>query len=216
MIPFTISDIIQPYDASRNAFDKKAYKWDQETYRVDRARIVSQEIKQKVPLSKKWNVLEFGCGTGLVGFNLIDEIGEMTFADTSKGMLEQVNNKMKDGKTKNAHILNLSEKNIELKYELIFSLMVLHHIDNYKKTISELINFLSMDGYLCLCDLDKENGTFHSNEVVPHNGFERSDIENIISICGLQIIYSNTVFINKKIINDKEIKFPVFMIIGKK
>ncbi len=197
-------------------FDAAAKTWDTKHQRVAQAKAIAEIIKQTLPLTQETKALEFGCGTGLLGFNLVDHVGEMTFSDTSRGMLSEVENKLKITACTSAKILDLNSDRIGFGYDLIFSSMVLHHIPNHDQTITELSRALHPSGYLCICDLDKEDGSFHSKETVPHHGFERSDIEAIFQHSGLNVILSCTGFINRKIINDQEIDFPVFLIIGQK
>lgn len=142
--------------------------------------------------------------------------GEMTFSDTSRGMLSEVENKLKISACTSAKIVDLNVVRIVDRYDLIFSSMVLHHIADHKQTIADLSQSLHPEGYLCICDLDKEDGLFHSKETVPHHGFERAELKQEFQNAGLNVIHSCTGFINRKIINDQEMNFPVFMIIGQK
>ncbi len=197
-------------------FDAAAMTWDTKQQRVAQAKAIAEIIELTIPLSKDTKAMEFGCGTGLLGFNLIDKVGELTFSDTSLGMLSEVANKIRNYSHKAAKILDLNIAKISAKYDLIFSSMVFHHIPDHTDAIMALIGSLHVGGYICICDLDKEDGTFHSKEIVPHHGFERSEIEQLLLNAGLDLIYSQTGFINKKIINDREVDFPVFVIIAKK
>ncbi len=196
-------------------FDRKSAQWDQQNYRVERAQTVAASIRSKVPLSKTMNALDFGCGTGLLGFNLLDAVGQMTFGDTSQGMLDQVAKKMAE-RGGHALTLLLGDQHPLPAYDLIVSLMVLHHIADIEDQLAVLSRSLVPGGSLCLCDLDKEDGSFHQEEVVPHQGFERGQIESILRKNGLQIVDTSTVFVNRKTIGDRLREFPVFMVIGRK
>lgn len=180
-------------------FDAAAMTWDTKQQRVAQAKAIAEIIELTIPLSKDTKAMEFGCGTGLLGFNLIDKVGELTFSDTSLGMLSEVANKIRNYSHKAAKILDLNIAKISAKYDLIFSSMVFHHIPDHTDAIMALIGSLHVGGYICICDLDKEDGTFHSKEIVPHHGFERSEIEQLLLNAGLDLIYSQTGFINKKI-----------------
>ncbi len=189
-------------------FDAAALTWDTKYQRVAQAKAIAKIIEQMLPLTRAIKALEFGCGTGLLGFNLIDKVGELTFSDTSQGMLSEVENKLKlSATTTSAKILDLNVAKIADHYDLIFSSMVLHHIADHDQTIAELSNSLHPDGYLCICDLDKEDGTFHSKETVPHHGFERTEIQQLFQHSGLNVIHSCTGFVNRKIINGQEVDF---------
>lgn len=43
-------------------FDQKAAEWDKNPMHRDRAEAIAREIEWLVPLSRKWNALEFGAG----------------------------------------------------------------------------------------------------------------------------------------------------------
>lgn len=197
-------------------FDNAAKEWDTKHQRVAQAKAIAKIIEQTIPLTRATKALEFGCGTGLLGFNLIEKVGEITFSDTSRGMLSEVENKLKISACTSAKIVDLNVVRIVDRYDLIFSSMVLHHIADHKQTIADLSQSLHPEGYLCICDLDKEDGLFHSKETVPHHGFERAELKQEFQNAGLNVIHSCTGFINRKIINDQEMNFPVFMIIGQK
>ena len=56
-------------------------------YRIDRAQIIADTIKRELNLPEMTNVMEFGCGTGLITLNLLDSLQAITLVDSSKGML---------------------------------------------------------------------------------------------------------------------------------
>jgi len=202
--------------ASRHEyFDKKASEWDQQRYRIDRADAVARGIRQAISVSDVQSVLDFGCGTGLLGFEFLNEFTSVTFADTSIGMLEQVGKKLAEGNVANCKLLNLEMDKIDSQYDLIVSLMSLHHIEDYLAQIRTLSSSLLGGGFLCLCDLDKEDGSFHTEEVVPHHGFDRAGIEKAMQENGLEVVSSTTPFVNKKVLNGIEKLFPAFLIVGR-
>jgi predicted TPR repeat methyltransferase len=197
-------------------FDAKAAQWDEQHYRVERAERIAEKILEVVPVSDSMKALEFGCGTGLLGFKLIPHLGELTFADTSMGMLEQVNAKIAEQHISNARSLHLETHQIEGTYDLIVSLMVLHHLQEVETEITNLVDKLQAGGYICLCDLDKEDGSFHQHEVVPHNGFEREYIEEILLRNHVAVVSVSTGYVNRKEVAGKMMEYPVFVMIGKK
>jgi len=200
-------------DLMESDFDKKAQNWDANTMRLERAAIVANRIKETVPLKKSFSALEFGAGTGLVGFYLIDQIPRMTFADTSREMLTQVEQKISKGNHSQARIQDLSQNEIEGSYDLIFTQLTLHHIEDYRSAIMQLCQSLAPEGWICLCDLDKEDGTFH-NGPVPHLGFDREEISEILQSQGVKVVLSDTVY---KITRDRPEgtrEYPLFIILG--
>ena len=116
-------------------FDEIAAEWDSE-YRINRAKILSKSLLDNISNTASKNVLEFGCGTGLISCELANKFSQITCVDTSEKMIDVLNKKIKDMK-----ILNISTDCIDLiscqditaKYELIYTSMVLHHIKNIDK-----------------------------------------------------------------------------------
>ena len=197
-------------------FDSKSKVWDQHQYRIERAKTVADSIKTKIPLNQAQTLLDFGCGTGLLGLNFLDSVTNIVLADNSVGMLDQVNQKIQSQSLNNVSTLLLENGELGKSFDVIVSLMVLHHIDNIEDQIAQLAASVKVGGYICLCDLDKEDGAFHQEEIVPHNGFDREYIEEILRRNRMKIQDTSTVYVNHKKSNDVDMEFPVFMIIGKK
>ena len=82
------------------SFDLRAKNWDTED-RVTRAKEISEEIIRGLNLPKEISVMEFGCGTGLVSFNYKDIFDKITLIDSSQGMIDEVNQKIKSEDIKN-------------------------------------------------------------------------------------------------------------------
>src|SRR5512140_801086 len=75
-------------------FDEKAKNWDSDPKRIERARAVADAIRKTIPLSTSLSALEYGCGTGLLSFALQSDLGCLTLADTSQGMLDVLSEKI--------------------------------------------------------------------------------------------------------------------------
>jgi 2-polyprenyl-3-methyl-5-hydroxy-6-metoxy-1,4-benzoquinol methylase len=201
---------------SEDRFNAEAATWDFHQDRVERARIIAEQIFQLVPITKEMQVMDFGSGTGLLGFHFVEKAKTVTFADTSKGMLEQVESKAQKGNMKNVGTINLTEQSLPGHYDVIVSLLTLHHIEDTQDCIRTLANQLLPGGTLCICDLDKEDGSFHGEKKVPHNGFVRSDIESTFKNSQLGEFKVCTGMIEKKVIDGAFVEYPIFIAIGRK
>jgi ubiquinone/menaquinone biosynthesis C-methylase UbiE len=58
---------------------------------------VGEGIFREVEPTKSMDVLDYGCGTGLVGLYLLPHVRSVTGADNSAGMLDVLQMKIKDG-----------------------------------------------------------------------------------------------------------------------
>jgi ubiquinone/menaquinone biosynthesis C-methylase UbiE len=117
-------------------FDERAKDWDSDPDKVERARIVADAIRKAIPLSNNIKALEYGCGTGLLSFALQSNLGQITLADTSQGMLDVLLEKIANAEVTNMHPVQLDlETDVipEERYDIIYSLMTMHHIHDVKK-----------------------------------------------------------------------------------
>jgi ubiquinone/menaquinone biosynthesis C-methylase UbiE len=111
-------------------FDTKAKEWDNNPDKVIRAKKFANEIIDFIKPDKTANALEFGCGTGLLSFELKDSFNSIILNDTSKGMIEVLKEKIEQQNITNFKPLltDLLQENIDIEnIDVIFILMTLHH-----------------------------------------------------------------------------------------
>ncbi|MBN2117872.1 MAG: class I SAM-dependent methyltransferase [Anaerolineales bacterium] len=201
-------------------FDERAKEWDSDPKKVERARAVADAIRKTIRLSTSMNALEYGCGTGLLSFALQSDLGCITLADTSQGMLDVLS-----AKIAGAGVTNMQPTRLDLavdplpagRYHLTYSLMTLHHIDNTKDILTKFHALLEPNGYLLVADLDKEDGSFHTDGSTDvHLGFERGALQRQVEAVGFRNITFSTAYEIKKKINEEEKIFPVFLMSAQK
>lgn len=197
-------------------FDKKAGQWDAYTARVKRAEHIYKSIAAEITIHTDDTVLDFGCGTGLLGFNFTDKVKSVTFADTSAGMLEQVKKKAENLPAGTVRVLNVTTEAIRETYTIIVSLLALHHVEQLDETLCTLSAHVAKNGYICFSDLDIEDGSFHYPEVVPHNGIDREQVLKNLRTSGMHVICNKTVFVEERVVDGKKKTYPIFLIIGQK
>jgi len=66
----------------RRNFDTVALQWDEEPRRVKLAGEIASAMLQNIPVSPKWDALDFGCGTGLVTLQLAPALRNITGVDS--------------------------------------------------------------------------------------------------------------------------------------
>ena len=201
-------------------FDERAKDWDSDPKKVERARAVAEAIRSAIPLTPKMSALEYGCGTGLLSFAFQADLGEITLADTSQGMLDVLSEKIVAAGVANMHParLDLSTDPLPAKrFDLTYSLMTLHHIEDPKAIIKKFHALLQPAGILCIADLDKEDGTFHTDGTTDvHLGFDRGELQTWVEDAGFADVKFSTAFEIKKKIDDAEKTFPVFLLTARK
>lgn len=201
-------------------FDERAKDWDSDPDKVARARAVAGVIRRAIPLSKEMHALEYGCGTGLVSFALQPDLGQITLADTSKGMLDVLAEKIDKASVTNMHPLMLDltlDPLPDERYDLTYSLLTLHHIPDVKHILSKFCEVLLPGGYLLAADLDKEDGSFHTDGTTDvHLGFDREELQKMVEEAGFEDVAFSTAYEIKKKIGNAEKTFPVFLMSARK
>lgn len=201
-------------------FNVEASNWDNER-RAMRAKIIAEEISSTVQIESHYNALEFGCGTGLVSFNLHDKFESITLVDTSKGMIDVLNQKIQNSCVKNMTALHV-DINMETpmigKFDVIYTSMALHHIKDTKTTLRNLFTLLDNGGYLCIVELTKDDGAFHKLEegFDGHNGFDQVYLKNLLCDIGFHDIVSNVFYNGENIIGGENVEYSLFLMVGKK
>jgi ubiquinone/menaquinone biosynthesis C-methylase UbiE len=201
-------------------FDERAKDWDSDPKKVERARVVAEAIRNAIPLTDKMTALEYGCGTGLLSFALQSDLGQITLADTSQGMLDVLAEKIAAANVKNMNPTRLDLAIDPLpaeRFDITYSLLTLHHIEDAKGILKKFHALLEPSGILCISDLDKEDGTFHTDGTTDvHLGFERTELQTWVEETGFTDVKFSTAFEIKKNIDNAEKIFPVFLLIARK
>jgi len=113
------------------SFDERAKDWDSDPAKVERAGVVANAIRAILPHKNGLTGLEVGCGTGLLSFALQPDFSSITLADTSDGMLSVLAGKIKAAGIQNMYPLNIDLASAplpNLRFDVVYSLMTLHHI----------------------------------------------------------------------------------------
>ncbi|MHB8130326.1 MAG: class I SAM-dependent DNA methyltransferase [Mobilitalea sp.] len=201
-------------------FDDYAKTWDTDK-RISRAKIIADKISKSIDIDKNYSAMEFGCGTGLISFNLCDKFKMITLVDSSRSMIDVLNSKISKYKVDNMltnHIDITDEYLFDMRFDIIYNSMVMHHIKNTAVIIKNFYELLNKDGYLCIVDLDEEDGSFHRNypEFDGHNGFNQENLKKILLKEGFHDIESETFFYDEKMINGQKINYSLFLMKARK
>ena len=100
------------------------------------------------------------------------------------------------------------ENSLNKKFDVIYNSMVLHHIKDTSGIVKIFYELLNKYGYLCIVDLNKEDGSFHKNYpgFDGHNGFDQEELKNILIDAGFKDVEVSTFFYDDKIIDGEKIK----------
>jgi len=209
--------------AKTSHFDQAAATWDENPMRIGLMKAVGEAILREVRPTKNMDVLDYGCGTGLVGLYVLPHVHSVTGADNSAGMLDMLRRKIVDGglESMTTICLDLEREPVPAnRYHLIVSSMALHHICDTAAVLRAFHQLLHPQGLLSIADLDAEPGVFHAPDVAPsvhHHGFDRVELKHCLAGAGFRDARVVTVHTLRKPIEDgSERDFPVFLITARK
>jgi ubiquinone/menaquinone biosynthesis C-methylase UbiE len=167
--------------------------------RIQIAKVSSDAIREYLVDAKSKNAIDFGCGTGLVGMNLLSDFNSILFLDTSQNMINQIKQKISDFNIKNVDTLCFDfEKEClsDLHVHYIFMAQVLLHINDVELVLSRLYDILNIGGHLLIVDFNKNEEIVSD---IVHNGFDLKNLTDIMAKIGYRDIQSKTFYAGSKI-----------------
>ena|ERR1039457_1112964 len=202
-------------------FDIVADRWDEEPRRVKLAEEVTAAIQREVPLTRVMEALDYGCGSGLVTLGVRPFVRHITGADSSRGMLDVLEKKVRDQGLHNVTPWLIDPEHPEQltgSYDLIISSMTLHHVHDVKALLTKFACLLIPMGWLALADLESENGSFHDNPTgVHHHGFDKDFLRDEFIANGLiDVGIVTAAMVNKSAQDGISHSYPVILAVGRK
>lgn len=202
---------------NKERFNALAKEWDSKPQRVEGAMVFVDKIIETINKDiKSFDLLDYGCGSGLVSFGFADKVNSIVGLDNSESMVGVYNDKAKRVNFSNIqsklHDINKEHLPLE-KFDLVATNMTMHHIKDIKMFVEKLTSSLKKDGHLFIADLKIEDGKFHSdNTGVEHFGFDTEHLISIFEDVGLSNITCEV--LNK--IDKPHNSYEVFIIKGVK
>ena len=194
-------------------FNAQANHWDTGR-RKQRAKQISALIREKLEFTGDEVLLDYGCGTGLISFNLSQGVGTVVGYDSSLQMLEVFNSKIDSNKILSTNSLESYNNH----FDCVVSSMVFHHIMNLDEALDDVYRIMKVDGKLLVVDLDLDDGSFHRDELdfKGHNGFNRNQFKSLVESHGFACIELETALRDIKRSDDKELQYSLFYLYAKK
>jgi 2-polyprenyl-3-methyl-5-hydroxy-6-metoxy-1,4-benzoquinol methylase len=211
----------EPTDQT-SRFDEAAQSWDDKPGRVELATAVAAAISEAVPLQPQMQIMDFGCGTGLISRALAPRVASITAADTSTEMLMVLKTKARAaGLTRiRRFLLDAGYQTPPgAAYDAIVSSMVLHHIEDIPTLVTHLAQWCRPGGWLALADLQPEDGTFHPDaHEVFHHGIDPAELAAQLETVGFEIKSIRTVHtIQRPPAEGAEPRdYPVFLLVARR
>jgi len=197
----------------KDHFEKKADGWDAGSVRVRGAKTIADAIAKKITLDSNMEVMDFGVGTGLLGFEIAKSTKKVYGVDTSQTMLDKLKEKNSLELSIETYCQDVTKEPIDKEFDGIVSSMTLHHVQDLELFFQTIYKNVKTGGFLAFADLEEEDGTFHSdNTGVHHFGFEQKALENVVKESG----FKNVEFENINVIKKPTRDFGVFLLTASK
>lgn len=196
----------------KDFFAHKAGSYDKNKSRVDNVDNISKAVLANVQFDKAMYIADFGSGTGLLLERIAPHVGKITAIDISSSMNEQLESKREQLPCELEILeIDLSKTTIDQKFDGIISSMTMHHVEDIAAMFGKFYGMLGEGGFIAIADLDKEDGSFHSEDTgVFHAGFEREEFLEAARMAGfghLKLVKASTVY-------KPQGEFGVFLLVG--
>lgn len=196
-------------------FDSKAADWDKNPMHLDRSKAIAEHIRKSVPLNRQMSALEYGAGTGITSLLLREELKDIILMDNSTEMVRVMNEKIASSGASNIQAIHFDLEDSDYndrKFDLVFTQMVLHHVNDVPAVLKKFSDLMKPGAYLAVADLCPEDGSFHGEGFSGHKGFNTDDLKDKLSEIGFSDISCRVCFvIDRKISETQSRKFNVFL-----
>ena len=190
-------------------FDTRAEGWDSGDIRVNGAKTIADAINEKIVLTNEMNIIDFGVGTGLLGFEIATRVKKVYGVDTSTQMLAKLQEKNTSELSIEPINQDIVKEPLTQTFDGLVSSMTLHHVEDLKAFFDTIYKNITKNGFIAIADLESEDGTFHSdNAGVFHFGFDKNELCKVVESCG----FKDVKFENINTINKPHRDFGVFLL----
>jgi 2-polyprenyl-3-methyl-5-hydroxy-6-metoxy-1,4-benzoquinol methylase len=206
---------------NKRNFDTDAASWEDNPMRVRLAEQIVGAIADQIVLTSDMMVMDFGCGTGLISRRILPFVHSVVGVDSSPGMLEMFKRKAAEGGLGGigCRLVHIDNGDVlSGNYDVVVSGMTLHHVHDPKPLLDQFYQVISPGGYLCIADLDPDDGEFHADATgVFHNGFERGFLRQSFIDAGFDVVSQTTATeVAKPSRSGEARRFTVALTVGKK
>ncbi len=195
---------------TKDFFAEKASVFEQNQAQVDNVESIASAMNKALRFNKAMHVMDFGSGTGLLLERIAPHVKKITAVDVSNAMNRQLEAKLpRLACPVEMREIDLEKSMLDETFDGIISSMTMHHIQNIDAMFKKFHGLLNEGGFIAISDLDKEDGSFHSEDTgVFHLGFEREEIARSARAAGFQNIEVITASVVRKPGRD----YPVFLL----
>ena len=199
----------------KDYFAGKAHTYENNAARVTNVHTIADAILEKIIYDREnTHLMDFGSGTGLLTSQVAPYVRKITTVDISASMNEVLREKM-DAMACEIEMRECDLVTTELEecYDGIISSMTIHHVEDVQALLRKFYRLLKSGGTIALADLDKEDGSFHTeNTGVFHFGFDQETFALWAKHAGFKDVNIEIVSSAKKPYGE----YPIFLLTGRK
>ncbi|HEV7147971.1 MAG TPA: class I SAM-dependent methyltransferase [Pedococcus sp.] len=194
-------------------FDDAAATWDDDPGHEERQVAVARAIEAAVTLTPRMSALDVGGGTGRLSILLSDKVGSVVVTDPSAGMVQVARERIQAAGLSDrlrAVQVDLTTGRLDGAYDVVWSSMALHHVQDLDGLLRSLAALLVNDGRLAIADLDEDrDGAFHADKADfdGHHGFDRRRLAEQLADAG----FTDVRFVDATTILKGDREFGVFL-----
>jgi SAM-dependent methyltransferase len=194
-------------------FDDEAATWDDDPGHEKRQVEVARAIADAVSLSPAMSAVDVGGGTGRLSILLADLVGSVVVTDPSAGMVHVARQRIEAaglGGRLRAVQLDLTTDRLEGAYDVVWSSMAMHHVQDLDRLLQSVADLLIDGGRLCIADLDEDpDGAFHADKAdfKGHHGFDKQRLAEQLASAG----FADVNFVDATTIVKNDREFGIFL-----
>ncbi len=194
-------------------FDAEAATWDDDPGHEERQVAVARAIVEALDLHPPMRAVDVGGGTGRLSILLADRVGSVVVTDPSAGMVEVAGERIGEAGLSDrlrAVRADLTTDRLEGSYDVVWSSMALHHVQDLDELLRSVAALLVDGGRLAIADLDEDpDGAFHADKADfdGHDGFDREHLSEQLARAG----FADVSFVDATTILRGDREFGVFL-----
>ena len=204
-------------------FNSEAAGWDKNPFVHEASREACTALLQRYPdlqgqaPGKGLDVLEIGCGTGILSFNVSPYVRQIVAIDAAEGMIEVLKQKLQQPNApknitpiavlledpEDSHLPTGTDGS-RMKFDLILSHLVLHHIPDLRGVLMTMLGCLKSGGFVALTDFEDfgpEARRFHPHAKmagVERHGINRETMTGLMEEVGFKKVKVERAWAMKK------------------
>lgn len=223
--------------SGNDRFNDEAASWDSNPFVHEASKEAVKAIVARFPAlknppvtDKALDVLEIGCGTGLMTCELAPYAKRIVAVDAAPGMIEVLKKKLQNPQSpqnilpvavllqdpEDKHLPPADENNPDgprLKFDLITSHLVLHHLEDLRSVLTTMLGCLKHGGKVALTDFEDygpEARRFHAKgklEGVQRHGINADAIDRLLNEVGFVNVQVERAWSMDKVVEKYEGEF---------